>query len=348
MQLKKLGEFGLINKIRKQIAPLSSLFPWVNAGIGDDAAVLDFRADDPDKLLTLLTTDTLVEGVHFRLEWTTPHSLGWKVLAVNLSDVAAMGGTPRGAVLTLGLRPDLPDKFITSFIKGFSEASRIYKTPLVGGDVVKSSKLFFTVGLLGAAQPQHLALRTGAKAHDFVFVTGTLGDSACGLLALKRRGRYLLRQKSSATNVARSHLYPEPRVQEAQHILQTLKVHSMIDISDGFASDLLKMIKPCGLGVKIYASSLPVSASCKRASKKLRKNPVRLALYGGEDYELAFTVPRKEALSVLGEPRLWGEVLPRQRLPITHVGEVLPHKSYQLVLPDGKVTALSEKGYVHF
>lgn len=333
MKLSSIGEFGLIEKFKKGI-----LFAQrsVIVGIGDDAAVLKISKESKYQLFT---TDMLIEGVHFDLSYTSPFQLGWKALSINISDIAAMGGIPTFALVSLGLKKDAPVKFVEDIYQGIKRVAKRFSVDIVGGDTVSSSRLTINISLLGEVERKNLILRRGAKPGDSIFVTGTLGDSAVGLAFLKRANHPL----SITQKTIRAHLTPLPRLKEARALAQTQKVSSMIDVSDGLSSDLIRIAEASKVGVKIYADKIPLSFASKKGSKLLKKEPLDFALYGGEDYELLFTVPKSQA------GKLSSQFTKKVKTHLLLIGEIIPpEEGYQLLNYKGRTIRLKAGGYNHF
>lgn len=269
--IKNLGEFGLIEKIRRQI----KTNPFVIRGIGDDAAVIR-----PAKGVQLVTTDAVVDGVDFLLKKTPAELVGRKLLAINISDIAAMGGIPKQAVLTLGLTPDISVSWLDGFIKGLLKLAGNYRISLVGGDISRSKTLWASLTLLGEAPSGKWISRSGAKPGDKIYVTGKLGGSIKG-----------------------KHLKFIPRVREAQVIVKKFRPTSMIDVSDGFFQDLGHILKESKVGAKIDFDEIPVTAGCS----------LNQALTDGEDFELLFTSRKKiklNGITCVGEITKKGSVTP--------------------------------------
>ena len=253
-------------------------------GIGDDCAVL--RKDQQNCFL--VTTDTLIEGVHFDLAWHPPLLLGRKAAAVNISDIAAMGGQPRFALLNMAF-PDSAPAWLDDFLAGFFEMLQEYDTHLVGGDTVKSSNdLSITVTIIGEAAEGTIGYRAGAVCDDLVFVSGTLGNAAAGL-ALCQAGITddSLKQWQQ---LVRAHLDPQPQVRLGRILAESGLVHAMMDISDGLATDLAHICKESGTGAEIIKDNLPVSELLQSAAGKLEIPVLDWILKGGEDYQLLFVV----------------------------------------------------------
>ncbi len=337
MKLSTIGEFGLIHAIQQLSSGRS---PDMMVGIGDDAAVLK---TDPAKLL-LATTDMLIEGVHFDLSFTDFYSLGWKSAAINLSDIAAMGGMPRFCLTSLALPARIPVESVLDFYRGFNALLRVHKTVLVGGDTCSSKGgLVISITALGEAKKRMLLSRGGAKRGDRIFVTGTLGDSSAGLELLKagvrekKRGtRDEGRKTRDVKNLILKHLRPVPRVEWGRRIALSGCSSSMIDVSDGLSSDLSHLCEESGTGCVLLSDTIPFSAALLRSADRLRRTPLQYALSGGEDYELLFTVPSSKL-----------KTLATLDIPVTEIGEITAGTALFLANAAGK-TALKPTGYNHF
>lgn len=277
MGIGELGEFGLIEEIR---SVFSKTVPEGMCGIGDDCAVIPQKTG----LDTLVSTDMLIEGTHFLREDIKAFELGWKSAAVNLSDLAAMGATPVGSFLSFALPQEIETSWIREFMDGFKDISIPCGCPLLGGDTTSSpDRLCISVTVLGNAPHGMAKLRSGARIGDKICVTGTLGDSAAGLQIILNgieRNEFLLKR----------HYLPTPRVKEGKSLLETEGVHAMMDISDGIASDLRHILRESGVGAEIDLSLLPLSEELRRICTKEGWDANKLAVSGGEDYELLFTV----------------------------------------------------------
>lgn len=322
--LPHLGEFGLIERFRALLGTPPEGEVW----IGDDAAIL--RA--PGGTI-LFTADLLVEGVHFDLAWTGPEDLGWKALAVNASDVAAMGGTPRRALVSLGVRPGLDVGFLEGMYRGMRECCDRFGMAVAGGDLSRAGELVVSVALLGNPAGRRVIERRGAQVGDAVCVTGTLGAAAAGLAVL-RAGR------EPRADLAAAHRRPVPRVREAE-VLRRFLPSAMVDVSDGFGADLGHLCAASGVGATIDAGRLPL-IDLAGAGPELDPvlDPLALAVSGGEDYELCFTIApeRAEAAAVAVEQATGTRV--------QAVGEITAEG---LVLrQDGDERALPAGGWDHF
>lgn len=272
---------------------LASRFPSSGPalGIGDDCAVIPGDED------LLVTTDLLAEGVHFLAGRITPYDLGWKSAAVNISDIAAMGGIPRHAFLSIALPKGQTDSTSVisdltgnpaAFADGFAACCHKFGVTLLGGDTSASKDgIFINVTLIGTCPHGSAVLRSGARPGDLICVTGTLGDSAAGLKLLTRMADQVGHDEAL---LLQRHCHSEPRVAEGQALRQCPGVHSMMDVSDGVAADLPHILEASGVGATVDVGKLPLSPELRRLCASRGWDPVNLALCGGEDYELLFTV----------------------------------------------------------
>ena len=327
MKLSRIGEFGLIDKIRRS-APIGR---GVRLGIGDDAAWVD----SPTKSW-LVTADLLLEGIHFDLNWTSLFDLGHKSLAVNLSDIAAMGGVPAHAILSLGIPGRFGTEQIAEFYRGMNRLARESGVSVVGGDISVSRSLLVSVCLLGHA-PHHPVTRKGATIGDDIYVTGTLGDAA---LALK-----LLRKKPSALSnpagafLLKRHHHPTARCRAGVILAQQRSAAAMIDVSDGLLQDLGHICKASGVGAVLWEESLPLSRPYRMLS---RGGSERLALFGGEDYELLFCARRRRRVEIQALAR-------RAGISITRIGVcVAKRKGISVFDSKGSKVNVPVRGHDHF
>ncbi|GAB6063663.1 thiamine-phosphate kinase [Deferrisoma palaeochoriense] len=320
MRLADLGEFGLLRRL--------GLLPARTAeGPGDDTAVLPLE----DGVL-LFTADALVEGVHFCRAWGRPEDLGWKALAVNASDVTAMGGTPWAFTLTLSAPPDLPVSWIEGFYRGLREAARAFGCVLAGGDTTAARDLTVSVALLGRAE--RAVLRSGARPGDDLYVTGFPGESAAGL-ALLQAGR-----EGEFPHLVRRHLRPEPRLALGRALGRTQAASALIDVSDGLLQDLGHLARASGVGAEVWAERVPVPADLGRAAEFLGADPREWVFGGGEDYELLFSAPPGQRRAV--------ETLARAAAtPVWRIGRVTPEPGVR-VLDRGAPWAPRRAGHDHF
>ena len=283
--LSDLGEFGLIERIRARFPAPDGV-----TGIGDDCAVLP----PVYSLDTLVSTDMLVEGTHFLRDDISPYDLGWKSAAVNLSDIAAMGGKPTGTFLSLALPAKLEVEWVDAFLDGYAELSKRFDVPLLGGDTTASpDRICINVTVLGECPTRFARRRSDAKVDDLICVTGPLGDSAAGLKAILKG----VECDADVQTLIKKHYRPVPRIEEGQQLRLNLGVHAMMDISDGIGSDLQHILDASEVGADIDLKAIPLSLALKRVCARTGWDPLELAVSGGEDYELLFTCTRQaEAL----------------------------------------------------
>jgi len=307
----------------------------VVVGFGDDAALIRMQSD----LLTIVTTDALVEGVHFRLDLTDAYSLGWKSAAVNLSDVAAMGGRPTWCFVSIAV-PDIEMSFVEDLYRGIVDMVERFGGHVIGGDTNRSEdRIFINVAQLGEVEPSRALLRKGARVGDRVLVTGWLGESLFGLRVLLEHGRQVAEEKYPRLVVR--HLRPEPRILEACAAAETGMVHAMMDISDGIALDLGKMCRASGCGARIEGACLPVSSELRNAAEVGGEDAVITAAVGGEDYELLMAVDAADA------ERVADEITRATGTPVSDIGEFTHEEGVFLVREDGS-TAELKPGWQHF
>ncbi|MBC8318408.1 MAG: thiamine-phosphate kinase [Desulfobulbaceae bacterium] len=266
-------------------------------GIGDDCAVQRIS----EGRVSLLTTDTLVEGVHFDPGWHPQYQLGRKSVSVNVSDIAAMGGHPQFALLSLGIPKSCDQLWLDDFLAGFTSALKDYHLCLIGGDTVHSGERFMvSVTVIGEMAEESVCYRSGAQSGDLVWVSGFLGDAAAGL-ELCRRG---MTDKGKVQTLVNAHLDPEPRVALGEELARSGLVHAMMDVSDGLATDLAHICTASGVGAEIDALSVPLSDALQEAAACLQIPVLDLALQGGEDYQLVFTTSsdsREKILSLVSD-----------------------------------------------
>jgi len=290
-EIANLGEFGLINRIGAQF---TNVLPQTIKGIGDDAAVIDNGGNE----YLLISTDMLVEGVHFDLSYTPLKHLGYKAVAVNVSDIAAMNGTPRHITVSLALSNRFSVEAIDELYAGIKAACEDYKIDLVGGDTSASrAGLVISVTATGAVAKNAVAYRSGAKPNDIVCVTGDLGGAFFGLQTLEReKQEYLANpemqpQLDEKAYVVGRQLKPAARTDVVYELQEAGVVPtSMIDISDGLASELLHLCSQSKVGAAIFEENLPIDDATLLAADEFQISHITAALNGGEDYELLFTI----------------------------------------------------------
>lgn len=323
MKVSQLGEFGLIELFDRIVGtPCAEVL----VGIGDDAAVWH-----SDASLHIGTTDALIENVHFRLSTTSWHDLGWKALAVNISDVAAMGGTPRYALVSLGVPGDTEVEDLSQLYEGMVELARGFHVSIVGGDVVAAPVVVLSVSVVGTATA--ILTRSAARPNEELAVTGLLGASAAGFRMLNQG---LSLDDATATVLGQAHTKPYPRAAEGQ-VLAANGVKAAIDISDGLVADIGKLCKASGVGARLYTDQIPVHPSVRTA---FDSEALGLALSGGEDYELLFTGSMEVVAKVKG-------LMP---CPVTVIGETTSTEPGKVRLLDqsGHEIALTSQGWEHF
>ncbi len=309
-----MDEFELITRLTRSLPGNAS----VVVGPGDDCAMLDVGL--PDRLL-LFKTDAVVEGIHFTSE-TAPERIGHKALGRCLSDIAAMAGTPTAALVTLALPRQFEVGFAERIYAGMNLLARRYEVAIAGGETTTNpERTLISIALLGWVGRGRAVLRSGASAGDAIFVTGELGGSRAG-----------------------KHLDFEPRLAEARWLAAHFSVHAMLDISDGLAGDLRHLLKASRVGAELLASALPLSREARLAAKTQAgaKPALMAALSDGEDFELLFTVPAKEAVSLLDTWKLQFPGLPLSCIGKTTAGEGIT------IRDEHGVRTLTEHGYVHF
>jgi thiamine-monophosphate kinase len=345
MKLSQIGELLLLEEIRKSFKKKSK---HVVVGIGDDAAVVR-----PQDKYLLFTTDMMIEGVHFDLSFITPYQLGFKVVSVNVSDIYAMGGKPLYLLLNIAMNKNMTKNFSDRLFDGIKDAIRNYDTTLIGGDLSASNtgmSLSATVIGYGGKYIK----RSGANTGDKIYVTNNLGDSACGLELLKKIKRHIpmeslkageqrAKSNNSVLSALRSELLKEglplktvePLLRrhlmpEARNPKKFIKyATSMIDISDGLLIDLSRLCNESKVGARIYINNIPLSPELKKAASSLGISPIKLALSGGEDYELLFTAP------------------PQKKIKAIYIGEITESER-MIVDSSGKEKPFSAEGYQHF
>jgi thiamine-monophosphate kinase len=326
------SEWDLIAALSREFGPAP---PQVILGIGDDCAALALNRTD----YLLWTVDTLVEGVHFDLAYTSLSQLGWKSLTVNLSDIAAMGGEPRQALLSLGWPPARDRRLALEFAAGLAQAAREYGVAVIGGDTVASpGGLIVTVTLTGQVPAAQMLRRSGAKPGDLIFVTGPLGEAAAGLEIL-RQGLSLAPDLQEP--LIEAHLRPRPHLQAGSLLARQGLASALIDISDGVATDLYHICQAGGVGARINRTGVPVSPRVQAAAPHLGRDPLDLALTGGEDYLLLFTCPPAQA------GRLPQSFTGAGLAPPLLLGHIVSGDRVILETPAGQVD-ISGRGYDHF
>ncbi|MBC7452008.1 MAG: thiamine-phosphate kinase [Cytophagales bacterium] len=302
-ELSEIGEFGLIDRL-KAFLPVSS--PAIIRSIGDDAAVVRL----PSETVQLISTDMLMEGVHFDLAYTPLMHLGFKAVAVNVSDIAAMNGIPSHIVVGMALSNRFSVEAIEELYKGMKVACEEYAIDLVGGDTTSSrSGLGLSITVIGHAEESSIAYRSGAKVNDLICVTGDLGAAFMGLQVLEREKQVYLAnpemqpELNNKEYIVQRQLRPDARIDVVKQ-LKNLGVQptSMIDISDGLASELLHITKESGVGAYIYEDKLPIDPMTYETAREFELDPLTVMLNGGEDYELLFTIAQTDFEKIRNHP----------------------------------------------
>jgi thiamine-monophosphate kinase len=335
-KIRELGEFGLIHRLSSRLKFRASN---TIIGIGDDCAVYPVKPGTNE----VISTDALVENIHFSLSTTTPEALGRKALAVSLSDIAAMGGTPKRVLVTLGVSKKISVSFLEKLYSGFNSICNEFKVELAGGDTVSSPKCFFiNIAIVGETKRGRVFTRQGARQGDLIFVTGTLGNSSLGLKLLGKRKK--IGSSRDHKFLIKAHLDPTPRVLEASIMARSkANITSMIDISDGLIQDLYHICEASKVGARIREDRLPQSLEFSRTCIQIKTSPLPLILNGGEDYELLFTLPPDGVKNLKRK-------FQKAKVLITQIGEVTPRpKKVIFEKNDGRNEFLpSLKGYNHF
>jgi len=336
--LKKPGEFDLIDRFRSRLKFRS---PRTKIGIGDDCAVYSGVAEK----YQIISTDALIENVHFKISTTPPELLGRKALSVNISDIAAMGGTPHLALVALGIPKTLPVKFLNGLYQGINEVCNEYQIEIVGGDTTASPRhLFINITVVGEACKRQLVTRSGARPGDKIFVTGTPGQSALGLKLLSSPRKQWKGDIKFQKKMIQAHLDPVPRLAESQKLVNSgARITSMIDISDGLAQDLLHICKAGNVGAVLREEWLPRSPGLIRLTTLNRLKIMDYILAGGEDYELLFTLKSEDVRKITNQFNDF-------KTPVTQIGEVTEHPQKMVLLSsDGKSKSLKKLfGFDHF
>jgi thiamine-monophosphate kinase len=338
-----IHEFDLIHALHQRH---SRRAPSVIRGIGDDAAVITSRAGQ----WTVLTTDLLTEGVHFNLRTATMADIGFRAAAANLSDIAAMGATPQYLLIALAIPHTGTSRHVHQLYRGVMAACHPHEVRLIGGDTSASSGgWFLSLTLIGMVPPRQALFRSGARIGDGLYVTGTIGDSLAGLRLLNDPPPRASRHPRSAILSTRHrefltgrHLRPTARIAEGRWLSTHRFATSAIDISDGLSGDLRHICEESQVGVELDLGALPLSSACRAYAASRKLDPVDLALTGGEDYELLFTVAPRQ------RPRLEQSALKRG-FSLTCIGKIQPLRfGIKALFPLGKRHRLAKTSYEHF
>jgi thiamine-monophosphate kinase len=321
-----LAEKALIARIRRVAGSHPrSLNPRILTGIGDDCAVLRLLPRQE----TLITTDLTLEGIHFRRDWHSPESVGQRCLVRGLSDIAAMGGEPVAAFLSIALPRDLPQRWVGRFLRRLVDLAANYGVGLAGGDTAESPReILADIVVVGRAPQGKAILRSGARPGDRIYVTGELGGSAAAVGRMRKKPKGKLDPRHYPR-----HFFPEPRLEVGRVLRERSFATAMIDTSDGLSTDLAHICEESGVGAELWAPAIPRA----RVGQPAREVDLRFALHGGEDYELVFTAPR-------------GKRVPRRiaGVPVTHIGQIIGGRKIFLRNESGVGYELQPKGWEHF
>jgi thiamine-monophosphate kinase len=336
-EIQQLGEFGLIDRIREKFILTNSTSL---TGIGDDAAVIDLG----DECL-LISTDMFAEGIHFDLAYTPIHHLGYKAVAANVSDIAAMNGKAEQITVSIALSNRFSVEAVDSLYTGIKAACENYKVDLVGGDTTSSaSGLVISVTVLGRVKKESIAYRSGAKPNDIICVTGDLGGAFAGLQVLEREKEVYISNPQMQPSLEKyeylvgRQLKPEARTDIVFDLAEAgLKPTAMIDVSDGLASELFHISKNSGVGIRIYEDKIPIDHMTYETAIEFSLDPITCALNGGEDYELLFTIPQADQDKIKNHP------------DIHFIGYIHERRSENvLITKQGTAVPLRAQGWDHF
>lgn len=332
MKVSEIGEFGLIDQLARMVSTAEDnkapAWRHLILGIGDDAAAWQGEAT-----IQLATVDALVQDVHFRLNLTSWAELGWKAIAINLSDIAAMGGQPRYALVSLALPDETEVENVTSLYQGMLELARRFEVAIVGGNISRAPLLVINVTVFGNAEGQNLLTRSAAKVGDEVAVTGYLGAAAAGLEMLTKRLQF---DAEATASLKKAFVQPYPRIAEGQALVKC-GVKAAIDISDGLISDLNHICHSSQVGARIEVERVPIAPTVKA---NFGTRALELALSGGEEYELLFTA----------RPGVIESVRSAVSCPVIVIGEIVADKASKITLVDkkGNPVSLPRTGWDHF
>jgi len=327
-----MTEFELIASLTEGAPRLA---PELKCGVGDDCAVIAGPAGRD----WLVTADALVEGVHFRREWTDLRTLGRKSIAVNLSDIAAMGGTPRFYIVCIAIPDGVGPNGAMELYAGMRERACQYGAALIGGDTSSShSGLFISITVIGEVESGRALQRSGARAGDAIYVTGAFGGAAMGLECLKAS-----RRDAASAHFVQRHLDPVPRLDAGEALLRSGMVSGMIDASDGLYADLSHIAEASGAGFEIEERLVPREPGFDALARELKADPMSLLLGGGEEYELIFTVKSASARE------FEDDVKPGLPIQVSRVGAIVADKGSRVVRAgDGTQLAVRNLGFDHF
>jgi thiamine-monophosphate kinase len=322
------GEDALVDRIRRALATPGPASSW-RVEIGDDAGVWRPRPGHE----TILTCDWFLQGTHFLLDLHPPGSVGWKCLARAVSDLAAMGAEPRGFLLSIALPRDHTYGWLDAFLRGLRAASRTLNCPAAGGDITRRGQVLINMTVVGECRRGQAVLRSGARPGDAIFVSGRLGEAGYGLRLL----RDVRHPTNSRDRHVRKHLYPQPRLAVGAWLAERRLASAMMDLSDGLSSDLPRLCQASGAGGRIESRRIPGPRISQAHAKRF--TALSLALHGGDDYELLFTVSPQDISQI--PRRIAG-------IPVTLIGQATHEKEILLIGENGKEMPLEKKGWDPF
>ena len=333
MSLKKIGEFGFIDKISRGclVRPAN-----IVKAIGDDAAAFTTDAGQ----LALITTDLLVERVHFLREAVSGLDLGHKCLAVNLSDIAAMGGEAREAFVSIAIPADCPLEYLEALYDGMKQLAAEFAVNILGGDTTDSKvDLIINVAVYGTVAENELLGRDGAQPGDIIFSTGPLGDSRAGLHLILNE---IKADSAQLKSLYQAHVRPAPQLHEGRFLACQPGVHAAIDTSDGLSSDLGHIAGQSRVGATLQAENLPISKALQSFCRRFDFDPIQFALAGGEDYTLLCTAAPQHAAT------LEKNFKNRFKRPLSRIGQINATGRLEIVYPDGQIKPITPSGWDHF
>jgi thiamine-monophosphate kinase len=340
-----IQEFALIRSLAGRY---SHHAPGLVRGIGDDAAVIE-TSSTKIKTWWHLTTDLLAEGIHFDLKSIPPESVGYRAAMANLSDIAAMGAIPRYLLISLAIPRTVNRSHIDELYRGLMKACGLYDVALIGGDTSASKAgLFLSITLVGSTSGRRALFRHGAKVGDHIYVSGTLGDSFAGLKLLmndttshsleRRKAKF---SRSHRQFLVRRHSHPTARITEGRWLNDGRIASAAIDLSDGLSGDLQHLCEESRVGAEVELDTIPISPACRAYARTIGVSPIRLALTGGEDYELLFTVSPHNCDTVERQARTRG-------YRMTRIGTIRPKRFGIQMTSDGRTQPMPITSYKHF
>jgi thiamine-monophosphate kinase len=330
VKLRDIGEFGLIDRIKSGCLIRDK---DVIRGIGDDSCVFKTSAS----MATLLTTDMMMEEVHFLLDAMPPYQLGRKSLAVNLSDIAAMGGTPKEAIISIAIPESLELAVLDDMYAGMKSMAKEFMVNLLGGDTTLSpERLVISVAVVGEAVQDEILYRSGARAGDVIFLTGPVGSSAAGLDIILQK-----RQLEGWQELVEAHYDPSPHVKAGQLIASLKLANALIDVSDGVAADLGHICRESHLGATLEAKAIPTTEQFRRYCEIFHEEPMHLSLHVGEDYVLLGTVPAHSTGKLQ-------DALTHHGCEFYPIGHMVEETGLKLLTNDGSLEIIEANGWNHF